>query len=114
MSFSSAVRVADATAASTEAPGGAVTFARNAGYRPVIALTASKTETWTMAMVLTAGGVAGCFAAISAALVFASVTTSASAHRAPASIAAARNPITRFFISRPPGSSTLVRAISVG
>ena len=67
----------------------------------MIAFTASKTETWTMAMVLTAGGVAGCFDAISAAFAFASVTTSACAHRAPASIAAARNPISVLFMARP-------------
>src|SRR5687767_11582918 len=91
-SFESAVRVAATTAASTEAPGGAVTFARKAGYRPVIALTASKTETWTMAIVLTAGGVPGSFDAISAAFAFASVTTSAWAPAATASITT-RSPI---------------------
>src|SRR5262245_42823952 len=77
MSFSSAVRVAAATAASTDAPGAAVTFARNAGYRPVMAVTASKTETCTMAIVRTAMGVAGFLEAISAAFALASLTTSA-------------------------------------
>jgi len=47
MSFESAVRVAAATAASTEAPGPALIFIRSGGYRPVIALTASNTDTWT-------------------------------------------------------------------
>jgi len=41
----------------------------------VIALTASKTETWTMAIVLTATGVAGCLDAISAAFASFSATT---------------------------------------
>ena len=77
MSFSRAVRVAEATAASSEAPGAATTFARNAGYRPVTALTASKTETCTIAIILTAMGVDGCRDAIVAAFSFASVTTSA-------------------------------------
>src|SRR5256885_4038166 len=88
MSFDSDALVAAATAASTEAPGAAAIFARSGAYRPVIELTASKTEAWTIAMILTAGGVAGCFAAISAAFAFASVTTSAWTPGAPASNAA--------------------------
>src|SRR5688572_8710716 len=91
MSLDSAVRVAAATAASTDASGGAVIFARYGGYRPVIALTASNTETWTMAIILTAMGVAGCLDATSAAFAFASVTTSAWARGTPASITAARS-----------------------
>ena len=55
----------------------ALIFARNAGYRPVTALTASKTETCTMAIILTEMGVAGCRDAIVVAFSFASVTTSA-------------------------------------
>src|ERR1035441_8180806 len=90
MNFNSAIRVAAATAASTEAPGAAAICTRYAGYRPVIALTASNTETWTMAIVRTAIGVTGCLDAMSAAFAFASVTTSASALAAPRSITAAR------------------------
>src|SRR5262245_51884167 len=108
MSFSKTVRVADATAASTEAPGAATTFARSWGYRPVIALTASKTETCTMAIALTAMGVDGCRETMAAAFSFASVTTSARAHGAPANASAAtrqsamRSNLRLVFISCPP------------
>src|SRR5205823_12819160 len=55
---------------------------------------ASKTETWTMAIVLTAVGVDGILEAISAAFAFESVTTSACVHGAAPSITtAARDPI---------------------
>src|SRR5262249_55357862 len=108
MSFSKTVRVADATAASTETPGAAATFARSCGYRPVIALTASKTETCTMAIIRTAMGADGCRETMAAAFSFASVTTSARAHGAPASASAAtrqsamRSNSLRGFISCPP------------
>src|SRR5262245_41096430 len=55
-------------------------------------LAASNTETWTMAIVLTAGGVEGSLEAMSAALALASVTTSAWARCAVASMAPARSP----------------------
>ena len=55
----------------------------------MIAETASKTDTWTIAIVRTAGGVAGLFDAISAAFAFASVTTSACANDTPISSTAA-------------------------
>ena len=59
----------------------------------MIALTASNTETWTMAIVLTVMGVAGILDAMSAALAFASVTTSARASGATTdSSIAARTP----------------------
>src|SRR5215472_17303442 len=80
MSFASAVRVAAATAASIEAPGGAVSFVCGVGYRPVMVATASNTETWTIAIVLTATGVTGFLEAISAAFAFASVIASARAN----------------------------------
>src|SRR6185503_13663590 len=90
MTFSSAPRVAAATAASTEAPGAGVILARNAGYLPVIAFTASKTETCVIAMKRTAGGVPGALDAISAAFALASVTTSAPAGDAAATSESAR------------------------
>ena len=55
----------------------------------MIAFAASKTETWTIAIVLTATGVAGFLEATSAAFAFESVTTSAWTHVAAASITAA-------------------------
>src|ERR1041385_4521133 len=90
ITFRSAPRVAAATAASTEAPGAGVILARNAGYLPVIAFTASNTETWVMAMKRTAGGVPGALEAISAAFALASVTTSAPAGDAAVASARAR------------------------
>jgi hypothetical protein len=56
----------------------------------VIAFTASKTETWTNAMTLTAGGVPGAFEAMSAALAFASVITSAPTCDTPMTVKATR------------------------
>src|SRR5262249_1668785 len=109
MSLSSAVRVADATAASSEAPGAGASFARNAGYRPVTALTASKTDTCPMPIILTATGGEGCRDAMAAAFSFASVTTSARAHEVPASVSATARQSARWiglqvmiFISSPP------------
>ena len=65
-----------------------------------MALTASKTETCTMAIVLTAMGVAGFRDAMSAAFAFASVTTSARAYDATERIAKAKSPI-RAFVRKP-------------
>src|SRR5262245_7876772 len=100
----SVVRVAAATAASTDAPGGAVICARVCGYRAVIALTASNTDTCTTAIALTAGGVPGSLDAISAAFAFASVTMSA-----PVGVARASSNDTRtaILIVIPPSASAV-------
>src|SRR6185436_3846862 len=58
-----------------------------------MALTASKTETWTIAMARTAGGVPGSVEAITAARVLASVTTSAWTYGAVARITAVSSPL---------------------
>jgi hypothetical protein len=59
-----------------------------------MALTASNTETWTMAIIRTVTGGAGSRETTSAAFAFASVTTSARANGTPARMTvAARSPI---------------------